>query len=216
MPLPDKYCSGSRRIFIAVLSLVLLVSCSTVFSNPIELAPRKNHMIQCVRIVTALEQYHYLGKQLDNTLSDQIFERYIKYLDPSRQLLTRQDLDRLDRFRYQFDTDLKKGNLNTAYGIYNLYQQRATQRLEYILDLIKTWKTSLELDTQDSLVIEGRHRSWQQSLDDLRDLWEKELINHIITLKLDNQSEQDITDTLEKIYSTRLSRLAQTHTDDVF
>jgi carboxyl-terminal processing protease len=216
MPLSEKYCPGSRRIFIAVLSLVLLVSCSTVFSNPIELAPRKNHMIQCVRIVTALEQYHYLGKQLDNTLSDQIFERYIKYLDPSRQLLTRQDLDRLDRFRYQFDTDLKKGNLNTAYGIYNLYQQRATQRLEYILDLIKTWETSLELDTQDSLVIEGRHRSRQQSLDELRDLWKKELINHIITLKLDNQSDQAITDTLEKIYSTRLSRLAQTHTDDVF
>ncbi|MCF8112421.1 MAG: carboxy terminal-processing peptidase [Desulfotignum sp.] len=215
IPLSDQSRSGLNRIFFVVLFLVLLL-CSVVYASQAVLAPQKNHMIQCVRIMTALERYHFLDKNLDDTLSEQIFDRYIKYLDPSRHLFIRQDLDRVRQFRYRFDTDLKKGDLKLAYDIYNLYHYRATQRLEYILDLIKTWKTTLPLHTRETLIVDIELRPWQPSLDDLRNLWKKELTHHIITLKLDNQTDSDITKTLEKIYDARLSRLSQTNTDDVF
>ncbi len=203
-----------------ILSLGLAISffvfCATVFSNQAVLAPEKTHMAQCIRIVDALERDHYLGKKLDKTLSTRIFDRYITLLDPSRHLFTQKDMDQLNASRYRFEKDLKKGNLSFAYDIYNLYYLRATQRLEYIQHAIKTWEETLDLNTQDSLVIDNKDRSWQQSYEDLQGLWKKELTNHIITLQLDDQEPADITDTLEKIYGSRLARLSQTNTNDVF
>ncbi len=207
--------SGKWRILPLGVFLLFFVFCATVFSNQAVLAPETTHMVQCVRIVASLERDHYLGKQLDKILSTQIFDRYITLLDPSRHLFTQKDMDQLNAFRYRFEKDLKKGNLSFAYDIYNLYYLRATQRLEYIQHAIKTWK-KLDLHTQDSLIIDNKNRSWQQSLEDLQGLWKKELINHIITLQLDDQEPADITDTLEKIYGSRLNRLSQTNTNDVF
>ncbi|MFO7911455.1 MAG: carboxy terminal-processing peptidase [Desulfotignum sp.] len=204
-----------RYLVLSVLALVFVLS-ATVFSNAAILAPETVHKTQCINIVAALERDHYLGKQMDKTLSTKIFERYITLLDPSRHLFTQKDMDQLDSSRYRFEKDLKKGNLSFAYEIYNLYHLRATQRLEYIRNAIKTWETDLDLHTQDSLVIDNTQRSWRNSFENLQKLWKKELTNHIITLKLDNQKASDITDTLEKIYGSRLARLSQTNTQDVF
>ena len=196
--------------------VVFLVFCAPVFSNHSALAPETTHMVQCVRIVTALEHNHYLGKHLDKTLSTQIFDRYITLLDPSRHLFTQKDMDLLNTNQYRFEKDLKKGNLSFAYEIYNLYYLRATQRLKYILDAVKKWEEVLSLRSQDSLIIDNKKRSWQHSFEDLQGLWKKELTNHIITLQLDNQTPADLTATLEKIYSSRLARLSQTNSNDVF
>ena len=212
----SAHLSGTWRILPFGVFLLFFVFCATVFSNQADLAPETTHMVQCVRIVAALERDHYLDKQLDKTLSTQIFDRYITLLDPSRHLFTQKDMDQLNASRYRFEKDLKKGNLSFAYDIYNLYYLRATQRLEYIQHAIKTWEDALDLNTQDSLVIDNKNRSWPQSFEDLQGLWKKELTNHIITLQLDNQTPADITDTLEKIYGSRLARLSQTNTNDVF
>ena len=208
--------SDTLRILAFGLFLLFFVFCAAAFSNPAALAPETTHMVQCVKIVAALERDHYLGKHLDTPLSARIFDRYITLLDPSRHLFTQKDMDRLQASGYRFDKDLKKGNLSFAYEIYNLYYMRATQRLEYIRDVIKTWEATLDLHTQDSLVIDNKKRSWQQSFEDLQGLWKKELANHIITLQLDGQAPPDITETLEKIYASRLARLAQTNNNDVF
>jgi carboxyl-terminal processing protease len=211
-----KFSFRSKKAVVTVFLVMLLTGCPAVSATQGALAPEKTHMIECIRIVTALERHHYSGKKMDDALSEQIFDRYITYLDPSRNLLTRQDLAHLNQYKFRFDNDLKRGNLKIAYEIYNLYHRRAVERHEFILDLISTWEGSLTLHSEESLVPDGKQRSWQSSPEALRGLWEKELINHIITLKLDDQADAAVTQTLEKIYTTRLTRLSQTNTDDVF
>lgn len=157
-----------------------------------------------------------MEKKIDDSLSEQIFERFVKYLDPSRNLFILKDMEKLEKYRLRFDTDLKRGNLNTAYEIYNLYHDRAVQRLSYILKLLETQDPPLPLNSPDFLEIDNTQRPWQLSLDDLRGLWKKELINHLITLTLDEHTQTDVSETLEKIYTTRRTRLSQTTTDDVF
>lgn len=209
-------CILGLKILLTGFVLVMSLRWEPVSADLSTLSPERQHAIQCIRIVSALEHYHYLGKKLDDSLSEQIFDRYIKYLDPSRHLFTRNDLEVLERYRQRFDTDLKRGNLKTAYAIYNLHHGRSAQRLTYILGLLKSRESVLPLNSSDFLEIDSAQRSWQSSLDDLRRLWEKELIHHMITLKLDENGRTDVMETLEKIYTTRQTRLFQTTPDDVF
>ena len=198
--------------------LLILVS----FSSPIwanidsTTKPNPEHASQCIKIIRALERYHYLEKNFGNKMSSIILDRYLKRLDPRKQLFTQKNIDSFKRYQFRLDDELKKGNLNTAFKIFNLYMVRSKERLEYISLLIKTWKKNLNLDTTESIIIDNNLRQWEPNEPALYSLWEKELKNHIISLILDDQENTSITDTLDKIYSSRLKRLLQTDSNDIF
>ncbi len=180
------------------------------------IAPLKSQSKECVKIVKALERSHYSGKKMDKEMSTIVFDRYIKNLDPGRHLLTQTDLDELEPFKHLMYLYVKRGNLGPAFEIFNLYQARSTQRLEYILRLIDDWESQMDFTGDDVIVIDYEHRPFEPDTSHLELLWKKELKNHIITLKLDDKPAEEITKSLKKIYSSRLSRLSQTRTRDVF
>ncbi len=203
-------------LFIFSFLLVPFFSIGIGFAETSQIVPLKTYSDQCIKIISALEQYHYLGKKLDKVISANIFDRYIKSLDPGRQLLTQQDMKAISKYKYRFDRDLKKGNLVPAYDIFNLYLSRAVLRLEYFLTLVKTWESEMDFDTDDKIFIDSEDQPFQKRPEDLYPLWKNELKNHIITKKLDNQENDKISESLEKIYTNRLKRLSQTNTNDVF
>ena len=200
----------------------LLVLAALLYFAPLchaqitELTFQKEQAQQCVAIVNALERDHFTGKKMDGNMSAMVFDRYIKSLDPGRHLLTQKDLNAYQPLKQLMYKYLKTGNLAPAYEIFNLYQSRSAQRLEYILELAKSWQTQMDFSRHDTLVIDYEHKPFIQDMSGLKPLWKKELKNHIINLKIDKKSDDEISETLEKIYSNRLARLSQTQSRDVF
>ncbi len=182
--------------------------------------PKSEHSFQCIKIIRALERYHYLEKKLDDNMSSTILHQYLKRLDPRKELFTLKDINLFEQYQFRFDDDLKRGRLNTGFQIFDLYMNRSKQRLAYISSLIKTWEKELDFSKNESMVIEYDLRHWQTDKQSLHQLWKKELKNHIISLILNHKDENSdsdsITQTLEKTYSNRLKRLLQTDSNDIF
>jgi len=200
----------------------LLVVAALFYFAPIchaqinELTFQQEQAEQCIAIVNALERDHFTGKKMDRNMSALVFDRYIKSLDPGRHLLTQKDLNEFEPLKHLMYKYLKTGNLGPAYEIFNIYQSRSEQRFEYILELTKSWQTQIDFTQNETLVIDYEHKPFIQDMSGLKPLWKKELKNHIINLKIDKKSDDEISETLEKIYSNRLSRLSQTQSRDVF
>ena len=114
-----------------LLSILILLSyLSPVWADTGRtIKPEPEHSSQCIKIIRALERYHYLEKNLDNSMSSIILEQYLNRLDPGKQLFTIKDVDQLKQYKFQFDNDLKKGRLNTAFKIFNLYMARSKERM---------------------------------------------------------------------------------------
>ena len=201
----------------AIFIFLLSPAPGSADKGPDTLWPKLKHSYKCIRIIRALEKYHYLGKKLDDEMSKIVFKRYLKRLDPRKQLFTKKDINGLEHYQFRFDNDLKIGRLNLSFKIFNLYLNRSKQRLEFISSLIKTWEKELNFSKNESMVVvEYDLRKWQTDEQDLYMLWKKELKNHIISLLLDDQEKDKVYETLNKIYSNRLKRLLQTNSDDVF
>lgn len=196
--------------------LSLLVVPSSSIGSGDRLAPTREQSRQCVRIVEAVETAHYLRIKMDDDMSSKIFDQYVKRLDPRKNLFTQKDIERYAAHRNRFDDDLKRGRLTKAFEIFNLYLDRSIDRSLYIQDLIPVWKDSIDLGTDDVLNDDSDSREWLPDKNSIQAVWRKEFINHIITLKLDNQDDAAITETLEKLYKNRLERLRQTESSDIF
>ncbi|CCK81069.1 carboxy terminal-processing peptidase [Desulfobacula toluolica] len=200
------------------LSVLILLSYSSPVWADIEkpIKPNFEHASQCIKIVRTLERYHYLEKKLDDNMSSIIFDRYLKRLDPGKLLFTREDIQSLKKYQSQLDDDLKRGSLTIAFKIFNLYMERSRQRLEYISSMIPTWEKNFDFSKNDSMIIDNDVRKWEPDSKALYSLWRNDLKNHIITMILDDQENASITETLDKTYSSRLKRLLQTNSNDIF
>ncbi len=170
----------------------------------------------CVSIVNSLERNHYSGKRLNNAMSSRILDRYLTMLDPSKNLFTQEDIDRFEPMRYRLDNTLKKGDLTPGYDLFNLFLERSRERLEHIITLAKTWETALDFNTTETIDLTREEMPWPANREELELLWKKALKNAVLNLKLDEETNDAITETLTKRYTSRLKRLAQTNSADSF
>jgi len=203
------------KYFLSILFITSFTSAPWAETHDI-ITPKPEYSSQCVNIIQSLERNHYSEKTLDNEMSSIILNRYIKQLDPMKQLFTLSDINQFKQHQFRFDNELKKGNLDMAFEIFNLFIARSREKLEYILSLVETREKKIDFTQDESIIIDEALLLWMPDKQSLYPLWKSELKNHIISLILDNQDNASISDTLKKTYSNRLKHLLQTNAGDVF
>ncbi|MCG8551818.1 MAG: tail-specific protease, partial [Desulfobacterales bacterium] len=180
-----------HRLWAALIISALLYCAPLCHAQIDELTFQNEQSKRCIAIVNALERDHYTGKKLDKNMSVLVFDRYIKSLDPGRHLLTQADLDEYAPLKQLMYKYVKAGNLGPAFEIFNLYQARSEERLEYILKLAKSWQTRIDFTKDETLVIDYEHKPFIPDTSGLKPLWKKELKNHIINLKINKTPDEE-------------------------
>lgn len=211
----QKKNNSNKSVIVSFCVLLLFCFQSSLYADQ-HISPTRSQSIQSIRILEALENAHYLKKSMDNKMSSQILDQYLKRLDPRKHLFLNSDITAFKKYEFSLDNDLKRGRLNTPFQIFNHYLNRAKQRSQFILSLIPNWETEFKFDLDDELIIGEETLQWQPDITSLEQLWRKELKNHIITLFLDGQKKEVIVERLEKVYANRLKRLEQTESMDIF
>jgi hypothetical protein len=101
-------------------------------------------------------RYAYRPRALDDTLSADMYKRYLEALDGGKQFFTAQDIARFDAYKFKFDDAIKSGNLDPAYAIFGTYRQRFDARVTYARNLLKqdiftfTGSDRFEYDREDA------------------------------------------------------------------
>ncbi|MBF0200371.1 MAG: carboxy terminal-processing peptidase [Desulfamplus sp.] len=167
-------------------------------------------------VVNALEKNHYSELRFDDELSSRILDNYLDRLDPARNIFTAKDIADFEKHRHWLDNRLKRGDLLPGYLIFNIYLERSFERLSHIIKCIEKWESYFDFTQNHEIELDRKDAPWPENMDALRTLWEKEIKNTILSLKLDGESNEEITSTLSKRYKSRLNRLIQTDSPDAF
>jgi len=179
--------------------------------SPLDVHPRTS-----LTIVEQLRHNHYLEKPLDDQQSSQIFEKYLSTLDAGRVYFTAEDIAGLEKYRYKIDDALVRGDLEPAFRIFNLYQQRLTNRLEFLLAELDRGLEDVAFDTDDSIQIDRENAPWPADEAELDALWRKRLKAAALSMKLNGKALDEITELLTKRYRNRLKQSLQTKSEDAF
>jgi carboxyl-terminal processing protease len=193
--------------------LVTLPSDLPVFKplEPMEVHPRTS-----MTIVEQLRHNHFVTKALDDEASSEIFDKYLKILDDSRATLLASDIGELERYRYVLDDALKRGDLTPAFAIFNRFQQRQVERLQYLLTVLDGGIDQLAFDTDQQLTLDRSEAAWPTSKEELDDLWRKRLKAAVLTMRLNGRDDDEIHDLLTRRYQNRLTQAVQTNSEDAF
>lgn len=200
-----------NKLLWILLAISLVASTATqavAQLNPLEQQPRA--ALLSAKILTL---YHYRHIALDDKLSAQIFDNYIKGLDSEKTIFLQSDLDHFDYARTKLDDAILNEDLSIPFGIYNLYQQRIAERFNYARSLLKK---GFNFRKKESYQFIRKDASWAKSEAELNDLWRKRVKNDWLRLKLAGKPRKSIVATLDKRYASALSGLPQVKSEDVF
>ena len=207
--------------FTVVLSLlVLAVSIqgsqadqSTAFSplEPTALMARTSKMV-----VDQVRSHHIDPVRLDDNASSLVFDRYLDRIDRNRQYLLESDVKEFENYRYEFDNALKIGNLAPAFEIFNRQLMRRRDQLNWTLNRLAQGIDTLDLTTDEQIVLDREMSSFPASQEEAEKLWEQRLVNEVISQKLNGKELDEIQDTLKKRFEVGLNRLNKTKPRDVF
>ncbi|HET7923111.1 MAG TPA: carboxy terminal-processing peptidase [Gammaproteobacteria bacterium] len=164
-------------------------------------------------IAGLLTRYHYGHAGLDDTLSRQIFQHYLEDLDPNRSYFLQSDVDGFAKYRDQFDNAIRRGNLRPAFDIYNVYQQRVSERIRYALGLLAH---EPDFTLKEQYRFDRRKADWLASPADMDKLWRQRVKSDALGLLLTGKTWQQTADILRKRYRNFEHRARQVTDEDVF
>lgn len=179
----------------------------------VELAPLPLQPQTALLSAQVLNRYHYKHVPLDEATSAKVFDNYLKGLDSERFFFLQADINRFEAERPRLVDAVLKENLSTPFAIYNLYQQRVTERIVYARSLLSQ---GFDFDTPDSYQYLRKHAAWPKSEEEINELWRRRVKNDWLRLKLTGKDDKDISNTLNKRYDNTLNSLAKVKSDDVF
>jgi carboxyl-terminal processing protease len=195
------------------LSLNVFASVSESADELPVLKPESQHTTASKRITAQFTRAHYKQIKIDDVLSEQIFDRYIKQLDYGRNVFLASDIENLQKYRNNFDSIIARGKLDAAYDIYNLNLQRRLERYEYAISLLEK---PFDFTIDESYNFDREESPWPKDLSELNELWRQKVKYDALNLTLAGKEWEKIQEVLGKRYRYAIKRLKQSESEDVF
>ena len=211
-----------RSLASTALALVLgfsalpLAAKTTTATSWDYLQPDRDQVIASLNVVELLKRHHYNKPPLNDERSIQIYDNYLKLLDPSRSYFTAADIAEFNQWRTKFDDLLKSGDLEPGFTIYRRHLTRLEERLNYALAEVGKGIDKIDFSVNEELQVDREKAPWAKDRAELDELWRKRVKDEVLRLKIAGKETKDIQELLTKRYKNQLKRLEQTRGEDVF
>lgn len=209
-----KFGRIALAISLAVCSVQLVNAFENTKSDAIPvLEPESQHIASSKRITAQFTRAHFKKINIDDELSSQIFDRYIKQLDYNRNVFLASDIESLSKYRQDFDSVVARGKLDIAYDIYNLNVKRRIERFEYALTLLEK---PFDFTVDEEYLFDREDQPWPKDVKELDELWRLKVKYDVLSLLLAKKEWPKIQETLTKRYKYAIKRIKQSESEDVF
>ena len=198
-----------------IKGLLALSTCVWIGSTyALSIEPTQEDSALAQIITRELELRHLASDALFAERKPLVGKLILKAIDPSRSLLTQEDIRQADIDR--LPDQIERGLLDTVYQLYGLSLTRSEERLDYWLDTLNQGVGSIDLTDNEELRVRDGETPWVTDLTSLKDLWRKQLENQAIGLLLADRTEDETYKALIRRYNSQKNRIEQTRPDDIF
>jgi carboxyl-terminal processing protease len=134
-------------------------------------------------------------------------------MDESHNYFLASDLQDFDKYKTMLDDDVKNGNLNDVFYIFNVYQKRYIDRIKFSLTQLDN---NFDYSKNDTFTYDRDKLPWVSSEAEMNKLWAERVKYDMLNLKLAGTDVAKNKETLRKRYGNLLSQANKLNNQDVF
>lgn len=195
------------------------LACNATPAKPVKVAgsndiqPDQQQSIVCSTIAKLITNYNYKKVPLNDSISEVIYNRYIKSLDESHNYFLASDIADFEKYKTVLDDDVKEGNLANVFYMFNVYQKRY---IEHIKFSIAQLSNTFDFNSNDTFIYDREKLPWASSQSEMDANWSKRVKYDLLNLKLANADLAKDKETLKKRYEGLLTQANKLNNQDVF
>ncbi len=181
-----------------------------------ELSPEERHEEVASLVTQFIQKSHYLHISVNDELSSKVMDKYLESLDGNRMYLLSGDIAYFEQYRDQFDDLVKSKPLTPVFDIFQVYQTRVRDRLDYALALLEN---EPDYTIDETYRFDRSEAPWASSEEELDEIWRKRVKNDALRLALAEkewEGDDGIKYLLTKRYKRFRKNVEQVNSDDVF
>jgi carboxyl-terminal processing protease len=206
-----------KRICLAIF-IVAALSCQAdprvnIVVSVNDLKPDLQQSVVAKSLVELIENFHYQKVAVDDDFSSVVFDEYLKALDGGRSYFLQSDIADFEKFRLTMDDDVRTGDLSVPFYIFNVYQKRYNDRVNFAL---KEIEKKFSFTSNDTYTYDREKLPWLKSESESNSLWSKRIKYEMLNLKITGTEEAKIKETLKKRYENLISQSTKFNQQDVF
>ncbi len=162
-----------------------------------------------------LLQNHYRKVSVNDSLSQQILNRYIDNLDGSKSYFVASEVESLRHvYGNRIDDEFLAGKSNAGFGVYNFFLKRAKEKMRYMKATADTVRFNFSVP--ETLDLDRKADPWPADRRQLTEMWKKELKYQWLNLKYSGENNSTIREKLAKSFTNRLNILNRQKSEDAF
>lgn len=136
-----------------------------------------------------LNRFHLSQKNVNEIDMKEVLKNLSSALDPSRSFFLQSDYTLMcDRFAPALPYFLEKGNMASAFAIYETYRTRVNERIDWIQERLQK---PFNLAGTGSLKLNRKDDPWPEDAAAADAFWEQRLTNDLINELLSSKNEKD-------------------------
>ena len=224
MPLRDRLICLNKKIAasgifsrVAVLNTLII---AMLVALPLPafalLVPQPEHMSTQQFIVHTLSNRHYNKYDINDDLSSQLLDSYLRNTDSAKLYFLASDIQHFEAYRYRFDDFLKAGNLKAGFEMYNTLLKRQKERFTYMLTTIEKGIDQFSFDRDEYIELDREYVEWFADIHEADIFWRKRLKASVLAMLLDKKEPAETQEILIKQYKMRLKRIEKAKDEDAF
>lgn len=162
-------------------------------------------------LVKMIPQYHLSRSPIDDTISSKLLDAYLKSLDPAKLYFLQEDIDFFNRSRTQLDDQLRDGNVQFGYEVFERYKERINHQTEVAFKLIEQ---DFDFTKDESIETDSKKVTWAKTQEELDERWRKRIKYDLLQFKLDGEDMVKGRERLHKRYRNNQLLIGQYDTLD--
>jgi carboxyl-terminal processing protease len=152
-------------------------------------------------VAKLLEQGHYSRQRLDDGMSKQLLDMYLRELDPNRMYLLQSDIEEFEsKYGVTLDDAIVSGDLSPAREIFARFMERVEARTAKNLKLAEK---NYEFDSERTVEVIRKDAPWPKDQAEADRLWRDRVEAELLDVKLSEHA----LDTPQKVVTRRQTQL---------
>lgn len=170
-------------VLLSFLSMSLLAFC---FCKPMLDTDEEKEKLIVKNTRNTLTYLHYKPATIDDKFSENVFNKYLEYIDPSKRFLLQSDYDLFKKDYHNLDDYYKSENLKFYNSTADTIYKRIAEAEKYSMDALSK---SFDFNQKENFNVDYKTSKYAKDKNEAKDLWRKYLKYNVMLEIVSMQDE---------------------------
>lgn len=177
-----RHVALGTALFVGSLSVPQWSLAEAANPAPAALAPSEVDEGVAKIVVNLLRQHHFSHPDVNDAMSEELFDEFFKRLDPDHVYFLQSDIDEFTPYRDILDDSLlRNGRMDFAFAVYARFMQRLSER---VASAEKQLAAPFDFTKEEEVEFDRNEAKWAKTPAELDEIWRLRLKNQLLVLKL--------------------------------